>query len=113
MLDSVVLGIWGRLGVYFFFGLSGYLITYLLMREYTATGGISLKKFYLRRAFRILPPLFLFLATLVGLNLAGLVQIPWHSIILSSLFLQNYNFFRYIPYSDDHYIGHLWTLSSE
>jgi peptidoglycan/LPS O-acetylase OafA/YrhL len=112
-LDRVVFGLWGNLGVYFFFGLSGYLITYLLLREYSATGGISLEKFYLRRAFRILPPLFLFLATVVGLNLAGIVQIPWHSIILSSLFLQNYNFFHYVPYSDDHYIGHLWTLAGE
>jgi len=113
LADAVVLHLWGTLGVFFFFGLSGYLITTLLVREYSSTGEISLKKFYLRRAFRILPPLFLFLVTIVCLNLAGVIQIPWHSIVLSSLFLQNYNFFPYIPYSDNHYIGHLWTLSAE
>jgi len=101
------------MGVILFFGLSGYLITYLLMREYYAMGGISLKKFYLRRGFRILPPVCLLLAVVVGLNLAGIIQVPWHTIAMSALFVQNYNFHETVTGSDGRFVGHLWTLSSE
>ena len=49
------------LGVTIFFFLSGYLITTLLRREFDRNGTISLRAFYLRRACRILPPLFIVL----------------------------------------------------
>lgn len=45
----------GYLGVDFFFAISGFLITTLLVREFTKTGQISLGNFYARRALRILP----------------------------------------------------------
>src|SRR5882672_7119385 len=38
----------GDLGVRFFFVISGFLITYLLFREYDQTGSVSLRKFYIR-----------------------------------------------------------------
>ncbi|MFH0134417.1 acyltransferase family protein [Variovorax sp. VaC1] len=49
----------GWLGVYVFFVLSGYLITTLLLREWDATGFVSLKAFYIRRSTRLLPAYFL------------------------------------------------------
>jgi peptidoglycan/LPS O-acetylase OafA/YrhL len=49
----------GRLGVYLFFVLSGFLITYLLMAEQEKTNTISIKKFYIRRMLRIWPLYFL------------------------------------------------------
>src|SRR4051794_26452168 len=45
-------------GVTLFFFLSGYLITTLLRLEYIQTGAISISRFYVRRAFRILPPFY-------------------------------------------------------
>ena len=45
----------GALGVVFFFVLSGFLITYLLLEEKTTTNTINIKKFYLRRILRIWP----------------------------------------------------------
>ena len=63
----------GPLGVTIFFFLSGYLITTLLRMEFEKTGSISLRNFYLRRAFRILPPLYLVLAAAYGLTLLGLL----------------------------------------
>src|SRR5205823_2542292 len=51
----------GRLGVDIFFVLSGYLITAILVSEFSANGRINLKKFYVRRALRILPAVILFL----------------------------------------------------
>jgi peptidoglycan/LPS O-acetylase OafA/YrhL len=59
------------LGVTIFFFLSGYLITTLLRREFDRTGTISLSAFYLRRACRILPPLFIVLLLADALTLGG------------------------------------------
>lgn len=49
----------GWLGVYVFFVLSGFLITTLLLREWDATGFVSLKAFYIRRSTRLMPVYFL------------------------------------------------------
>ncbi|MEP6675116.1 MAG: acyltransferase [Ferruginibacter sp.] len=49
----------GKLGVLVFFVLSGYLITYLLLREESSTAKVDIKKFYLRRILRIWPLYFL------------------------------------------------------
>lgn len=49
----------GRMGVTFFFVLSGFLITYLLFAEQKAAGKISIRKFYIRRVLRIWPLYFL------------------------------------------------------
>jgi len=51
----------GFLGVDAFFVLSGFLITSLLLAEWTATGTIALGSFWARRARRLLPALFLVL----------------------------------------------------
>ena len=48
----------GRLGVGLFFVLSGFLITYLLLDERGRFGDVDIKKFYLRRIFRIWPIYF-------------------------------------------------------
>jgi peptidoglycan/LPS O-acetylase OafA/YrhL len=56
----------GRLGVSVFFVLSGYLITTLLLRERDRDGRVSLSRFYLRRAFRILPLYYLVLVIYVA-----------------------------------------------
>jgi peptidoglycan/LPS O-acetylase OafA/YrhL len=45
----------GAAAVAFFFTLSGFLITYLLLAERRRTGTISVRRFYLRRAYRIWP----------------------------------------------------------
>ncbi|RKT53001.1 acyltransferase family protein [Saccharothrix australiensis] len=55
----------GWVGVYVFFVLSGFLITTLLLREQSTNGRISLKAFYLRRVFRILPPYLVILGFIV------------------------------------------------
>lgn len=54
----------GKNGVFLFFVLSGFLITYLLLQEKQETGKISILKFYGRRIVRIWPLYFIIL--LVG-----------------------------------------------
>ena len=51
----------GFLGVDVFFVLSGYLITRLLLAEWTSAAGISLADFWGRRVRRLLPALLLLL----------------------------------------------------
>lgn len=60
----------GFVGVDFFFVLSGFLITTLLLREERRSGRISLGAFYRRRALRILPAYFL-LVTLMAIYWIG------------------------------------------
>jgi peptidoglycan/LPS O-acetylase OafA/YrhL len=59
----------GALAVSFFFVLSGFLITYLLLTEIERTGDVSLRKFYMRRVLRIFPLYYL-------LVFIGLIVIP-------------------------------------
>jgi peptidoglycan/LPS O-acetylase OafA/YrhL len=59
----------GRIAVTFFFVLSGFLITHLLLYEKRSLGRIDIPKFYVRRSLRIWPLYFL----LVGL---GLYAVP-------------------------------------
>jgi peptidoglycan/LPS O-acetylase OafA/YrhL len=60
----------GFLGVDVFFVLSGYLITALLLQEHATLGRISLKRFYARRALRLLPAFFVLFAIAVVLHFA-------------------------------------------
>jgi peptidoglycan/LPS O-acetylase OafA/YrhL len=59
----------GFLGVEVFFVVSGYLITSLLLAERRETGGISLTRFWLRRARRLLPALWVMLAVVIAYSL--------------------------------------------
>src|SRR6186713_1880658 len=65
----------GRVGVNLFFVLSGFLISYLLMKENSETGNINFKNFYIRRVLRIWP---LYLAY-------GLVLIVFSPFIMHKL----------------------------
>jgi peptidoglycan/LPS O-acetylase OafA/YrhL len=50
------------LGVELFFFISGFLITYILLKEKELTGKIAIRKFFIRRAIRIWPLYFLLIA---------------------------------------------------
>jgi peptidoglycan/LPS O-acetylase OafA/YrhL len=52
-------------GVTVFFALSGYLITGILLREHARDGRVGLRRFYLRRLFRLGPTLLLVLTATV------------------------------------------------
>jgi len=50
----------GWLGVDLFFALSGFLITTLLLSEWSDTGRVALRKFWVRRFLRLMPAYFLY-----------------------------------------------------
>jgi peptidoglycan/LPS O-acetylase OafA/YrhL len=96
----------GNIGVYIFFVISGFLITTLLVREHEKNGTISLRDFYLRRAFRILPPVYFYVGILVLLSSRWPLGITGSSVAGALLFYAN---LVSRPWSLDHF----WTLSIE
>ena len=94
-------------GVDIFFALSGFLITSLLLAEREKSGRIDLGRFYIRRFFRIIPPMAVYLVVIA--SLAGLRVLPHvgpSEIVGSFLFARNY-------IAGSWYTGHFWSLSIE
>jgi peptidoglycan/LPS O-acetylase OafA/YrhL len=79
----------GWLGVMIFFVLSGFLITSILLREHQATGSISLREFYRRRAFRIFPAFYCcwILTTVVALTFH---EFYWRGALTSFFYMMDY-----------------------
>lgn len=95
----------GALGVDVFFGLSGLLITKLLLEERDRTGGIHLKAFYVRRCFRVVLPCYFYLAVLYVFSCVH-HGLEWNS---SLFFFRNYLSADFAgPYT-----VHLWSLAVE
>jgi peptidoglycan/LPS O-acetylase OafA/YrhL len=99
----------GGHGVEIFFILSGYLITGKLLEDG------SLRRFYTRRAFRILPILFAYLlvASMLGFVLHR-IPLLRSEVISSALFVRNY--FAYVAATSSGvawFTAHLWSLAIE
>ncbi|MGZ5049799.1 MAG: acyltransferase family protein [Methylobacter sp.] len=99
----------GELGVLIFFVISGFVICSGLVAEKNSTGTICLSAFYLRRFYRIMPPLWLYLAALLLLNAFGVIEIAPRQALISATFLCNMPF----PDGCSWYAGHTWSLAYE
>jgi peptidoglycan/LPS O-acetylase OafA/YrhL len=99
----------GRLGVSIFFVISGFLITTLLVREQVSTHTISLKDFYIRRAFRIFPGFYAYWLVTFILALLGYIHLSRSDLISAATYVWNY-----VPRTvDTWFLGHTWSLSVE
>ncbi len=98
----------GFVGVDFFFVLSGFLITTLLLREERRTGRISLAGFYRRRALRILPA-YLLLVTLLSAYWIG-VKGQWDLLGMVPYY---YAFLANFLKGDIPLLSITWSLSVE
>lgn len=94
----------GWVGVDLFFSLSGYLIAGLLFREYKRTGHIVIWRFLMRRAFKILPSLWVLVAVTIAAWLAMGHPVDRNAVLASLFFYGNYR----PPIWD-----HLWSLAVE
>jgi peptidoglycan/LPS O-acetylase OafA/YrhL len=95
-----------------FFALSAFLITSLLLREREETGGISLRRFYLRRVLRIWPLYFLVIA--LGVVLAHTMakqSLPWYYVAGYLLFVGNW--VHAVFGRPESVCSPLWTVSIE
>ncbi len=77
-------------GVDIFFLMSGFLITYLLVKERDETGKISLPKFYMRRILRIWP-LYYFIMVLSPFLLKWLGETIQPNYLMTGFFLNNFD----------------------
>jgi peptidoglycan/LPS O-acetylase OafA/YrhL len=110
--ELIKLSAHGFIGVDLFFALSGFLICGLLLEEHRHHGGISLRRFYIRRCFRILPPYYAALAGLCILSVFGAIHVNLSYMPSCLLFYRNYK-----PLGMDaqsgFYTAHFWTLAVE
>ena len=111
----------GLLGVGVFFTLSGYLITDLLLGQREAVGHLRLGDFWLRRARRLLPALFLMLAVVVAwVTLLDRSQLPTLRgyVVAAAAYVSNWwNILREASYfsrfGPPPPLDHLWSLAVE
>ena len=99
--DVPILATLGR-GVDLFFVLSGLLISGLLFAEYKTTGDLGLKRFWIRRGFKIYPAFYAFFILTTAFVLAE--KFPIRFFLGEIFFLQSY-----LP----HIFIHTWSLAVE
>jgi peptidoglycan/LPS O-acetylase OafA/YrhL len=97
----------GHFGVQFFFVISGFLITGLLLRELDSTNNINLGKFYFRRTLRIFPPYYCFVLTILMIELIGWIKLAPNDVLHALTYTVNYHA------KPSWEIGHAWSLSVE
>jgi peptidoglycan/LPS O-acetylase OafA/YrhL len=103
----------GTHGVNLFFAISGLLITSRLLEEWDSSGGISLKRFYIRRAFRILPPALLYLSCVALLGAIGLLPVVREEFVAATLFFRNYLPVILGSNGAGFFTSHYWSLGVE
>jgi peptidoglycan/LPS O-acetylase OafA/YrhL len=97
-------------GVSTFFVISGFLITRLLLKELDGTGTIALGRFYVRRAFRIFPPFYLYLGIIFAIALTGVFHTPLRAFFFAAIYASNY----YLgPGGGFLGLQHIWSLCVE
>jgi len=94
----------GWTGVDLFFVLSGFLIAGLLFNEYKKRGAIDIKRFLIRRGFKIYPAFWFLIATTLAVSLLNGEAIYLGGFASELLFIQNYH-----PGIWDH----TWSLAVE
>jgi len=104
-------------GVTIFFTLSGFLITYLLLKEKEINGIINMKSFYMRRILRIWPLYFGYLLITVLVN--GIDSVKWPFLFILFIIPNFRNSFAGVTNIGigsanlSQMVGHYWSLGVE
>ena len=99
------------LGLMMFFVLSGFLITWLLLRENDKQGAISLRGFYRRRTLRIFPAFYVYWVGTVLLLLLTGREVLWPQAVSSFFYAANY--YNAINGDPGTAFSHTWSLAIE
>ena len=103
----------GYAGVDLFFAISGLLICWRLLEEEEKFGRISLRNFYVRRAFRILPPAIAFLGAIAILIFIGVLHIGILDWLGAVFFYHNYTSLLGWRGPDSYFVDQFWSLAVE
>ena len=101
-------------GVLTFFVLSGFLITWTLLRESERCGDVSIRDFYIRRGLRIFPAFYIFAVlhlAVTWLMHGKLSTSAWADYTSAFFYVGNYR--HAISPHLHQYLGHTWALSVE
>lgn len=111
----------GGIGVQFFFVLSGFLITYIILEEQQQTSGFDLKNFFMRRVLRIWPLYYLMVGVafvtpfiteqILHINTSADGYEPQWG--MSLLFLENYKMMFTGEHPNVSPLGVMWSLCIE
>src|SRR5256885_10455621 len=104
-------GVPGGMGVLIFFVLSGFLISWLLLKEEERFGHISLKLFYARRTLRIFPAFYVYWFLIIALWIISSRHI-FRAQALSSFFYVS-NYYQAIFGDPNTGLSHTWSLGVE
>lgn len=99
----------GTVGVQIFFCISGFVICRGLVRETDTFGRISIRGFFIRRAYRILPPLMVFIAGVAVFTALGFFELRPSQFARAALFLCNIQPLGGCGWA----LGHTWSLAFE
>lgn len=98
-------------GVLIFFVISGFLITWLLLKENERTGSVSLTRFYARRTLRIFPAFYVYAALTLGLLIYFHKRIVWPQAVAALFYCANY--YQAIEGDPGTAFSHTWSLGVE
>jgi peptidoglycan/LPS O-acetylase OafA/YrhL len=106
---------YGWIGVDLFFALSSFLFSKLLIAEFHKTKTISLKKFYMRRIFRIWPIYFLVIGISVVIYILNNGPLDYNiGLRIIGLFTFSENIMTAMyGYNPLPYLSHIWTITFE
>lgn len=112
--SNIGVGTGGWLGVDVFFVLSGFLITSILLKEWSLRGAIDLRRFYMNRLLRLFPALAVFVTVISAVALVESSR-PRLEVLQSGLFsvvyLANWSVALGWVYLGP--LEHLWSLAIE
>lgn len=100
----------GETGVFIFFFISGYVVSGTCLDELARTGGYSIRGFYIRRLWRIVPPLLIYATFCLALGAKQVIDFSLMNYVGTISYLGNINFPNDLC---GWYGGHTWSLAFE
>jgi len=103
----------GGAGVDLFFAISGILITTRILEEESLCGFFDIRKFYIRRLFRIQPAAWLYLAVIGCLLVSGSITMLWRHWFGALGMYENFLYRGQAFDFQGFFVGHFWSLAVE